>query len=291
MSSVLLGQTFLAPPAAPLSTSPDLAAVAAAAGASGADLPAFARHREAENRALREQCQALRLLLEAKEEQAREANAAVQARFQEGDQLCHHLLLMQEELDRCTLGYEPILFATRAPAPASFQDDLRPVAPSTPIAMHSAAPMHSPAPIGDELEGRERQPPAELDEDIPSSWPDDVDAGDLLGTPNSRHMLSLLSVTPGPRAGTYADMPLLPPMLSPEGSAWQPMSPAPSGSPQGPLLPSPSGRLVPSPPRHAAPVTGLLSPEKAHAAPPERDAIGGVVAESEEPSSAAEVQS
>lgn len=285
MSSVLLGQTFLAPPSAPLATSPDLAAVAAAAaGASGADLPAFARHREAENRALREQSQALRLLLEAKEEQAREANAALQARFLEGDQLSHSLLLMQEELDRCTLGYEPILFANRAPAPASSQDDLRPVAPSTPVAMHPATPTR------DEVEGRERQPPSELDEDIPSSWPDDGDTGACAGTPNSRHMLSLLSVTPGPMTGSYADMPLLPPMLSPEGSAWQPMSPAPSGSPQGPLLPSPSGRLVPSPPRHAAPVTGLLSPEKAQIAPPERDAIGGVMAESEQPSSAAEVQ-
>merc|ERR1711988_971432 len=99
-------------------------------------------------------------------------------------------------------------------------------------------------------------------------------------------MLSLLSVTPGPTMGTYADMPLLPPMEA--AVAWQPMTPQPTGGAQGSLLPSPSGRLVPSPPRHPAPATGLLSPEKAIGGPPARDATDEVAPDAEEPSHSAE---
>merc|ERR1719174_3315476 len=96
--------------------------VAPPGAAPAADFQGFLRHQQAENLALREQCQAMRLLLEAKEDRAREANTALQLHVMEGEQIWQHLSLLQAELDRCNFVYAPALFA--APEPAAASDSL-----------------------------------------------------------------------------------------------------------------------------------------------------------------------
>lgn len=239
---MLLGQSLLpspsgSSPAAGLDVaSAGTVAAGAASMAVSSEPPGFARHRLDENRALREQCQALRMLLEVKEEQSRHAYGHLQASNREGEQLWLHIMLLQEQLERCYSGLEPSQPFTTAGSSAL--QPLQATPPATPV----AAPIG--APSGEELAGFE------------------------LGTesPNSRHVLSLLSMTPAPSMGTYVGTPFLPPMEAPL------MSPPPTGSAQASLLPSPSGRPMPSPPQHAAPVSGLLSPEKMSTLPPDRDA-------------------
>lgn len=293
--SVLLGHTLLPQPAAasasPATASGAATAVSGAASTATAplDAAAFMRHREAENRALREQCQALRLLLDAREAQATEHYALLQARIQEGEQLWLQLAIQQEQLYRCTHGLEPTLLATPAPTGA--------VGPgASPQEERCVASTVAPG-LGDE-EGIDSQAALEP------------------GTPNSRHVLSLLSVTPAPTLGTYygnaleawgqpapadssAPLPSPAPTPSSHGfglAASSPLpsptaaplpSPSPGAPPQAPLMPSCQLPIVPSPPRHPAPVQSLdFSPEKVHAAPPEREAFEGMV--SDEPAPYAE---
>jgi hypothetical protein len=211
---------------------------------------------------LREQCNALQGLLIVKEEEAREKWVHLCGCNQESERLWLLVSRLQEELDRLAQGMEPTVFATPAASSASlaFANSANPAAPlqedhwssNTPASATAAAAL-----LGlEETSGRQVSGPA----------------SELLdpGTPSSRHVLSLLSLTPGPTMGIYADTPLLPALEA--SGTWQPQSPAPT---QAPMLPSPSGRLVPSPPRHPAPVPDLLSPERGTGGPPERDATEG----------------
>lgn len=237
--SVLLGHTALPPSSSPVA-SPDLAvtpgATAGPSATASSEPPSFGQHRFEENQALRKQFQTLKLLLDTKEVQASEMYALLQARIQESEHLWLRASILQEELGRCQGRSLDSALAAASP-PAVLQSPL-----ASPIAMPLVSPTAVPSP--EVAPGFEGQMVAEP------------------GTPNSRHVLSLLSVTPGPTMGTYVadQMPLLPPM-----------EPA--------VVPSPSGRTVPSPPRHPAPAAGLLSPEKATSGPPERDATEGVAVE------------
>lgn len=222
--------------------------------------------------------------------QAAEHYALLQARVQEGEQLWLQLAILQEQAYRSAQGLEPTLLATPAPAGAAVlgapTQEERQAAPAAP----------SPAPVDEDRAGIDGQAALEP------------------GTPNSRQVLSLLSVTPAPTTGTYygtpleawgppppadASAPLLTPLLgaapTPSGQGFglavpsplpSPLAaplpaPSPGAPPQVPLLPASCQLpLVPSPPRHAAPVQSLdFSPEKAHADPPEREAFEGLAAD------------